>query len=47
MLTISAFIFVTGSVLTSVWWACRKEIALKDTLAGSPRVDDPQAPSAG
>ncbi|HEY3662629.1 MAG TPA: hypothetical protein VGL24_05700 [Chthoniobacterales bacterium] len=25
MLTISAFILTTGSVLTSVWWACKTE----------------------
>ena len=25
MLTIFAFILTTGSVLTSVWWACKTE----------------------
>ncbi|HEY2801617.1 MAG TPA: hypothetical protein VGI85_13565 [Chthoniobacterales bacterium] len=25
MLTISAFLLVTSSVLTSVWWACKDE----------------------
>jgi hypothetical protein len=25
MLTISAFLLTTGSVLTSVWWACKNE----------------------
>ncbi|MGI8956396.1 MAG: hypothetical protein ACR2II_05720 [Chthoniobacterales bacterium] len=25
MLTIFAFILTTGSVLTSVWWACKSE----------------------
>ncbi len=25
MLTIFVFLFTTGSVLTSVWWACKTE----------------------
>jgi hypothetical protein len=27
MLTISAFILATASILTSVWWACKSEEA--------------------
>lgn len=31
MLTIiSVFLLTTGSVLTSVWWACRNEITPQD-----------------
>ncbi|CAN5536416.1 hypothetical protein BH18VER2_BH18VER2_04990 [soil metagenome] len=26
MLTIFAFVLATGSVLTSVWWACKNEV---------------------
>lgn len=26
MLTFFAFILTTGSVLTSVWWACKNEV---------------------
>ena len=35
MLTISAFILTTGSVLTSVWWACKTE----DVTPADPSSD--------
>ena len=31
MLTISAFLLTTGSVLTSVWWACKAEPIAPDS----------------
>ncbi|MEO6872439.1 MAG: hypothetical protein ABI233_09510 [Chthoniobacterales bacterium] len=37
MLTISAFLFVTISVFTSVWWACKDEAA-NYTVTGSDSV---------
>jgi hypothetical protein len=47
MLTISAFIFVAGSVLTSVWWACRSELASPPAGLATSSPDDSQAPISG
>ena len=44
MLTISAFLVTAAAVLTSVWWACRNEVAPERDGLSMPSPDEAQSP---